>query len=229
MQALITGANRGLGLEIAKQLLAREVEVWLTMRSLEHSEHLLEQLGAGDRAHLIQLDVDSEDSVRSAAHIYSQHSNCLDILINNAGIMEDHQEILDLDISDFDRHLHINSFGPLRVSQIFTPMLAKSSSGRIINVSSMMGSISGMNWKGDAAYSISKAALNAITRLLATALRPQGIDVNSMCPGWCQTDMGGKNAPRTVKQGADTATWLALEASKGVTGGFWRDRKAMSF
>ena len=126
------------------------------------------------------------------------------------------------------RTIATNALGALRVSQAFVPHLLKSPAGRIVNVSSGAGQLSDMGtWSP--AYAASKTSLNAITCLLAAALKDKGIAVNSVCPGWCRTEMGGPNAPRSAKEGAAGIVWLAADAPQKETGLFWRDREVIAW
>jgi NAD(P)-dependent dehydrogenase (short-subunit alcohol dehydrogenase family) len=206
--ALITGANKGIGAEVARQLAARG---WRVIRTTRHPPD----------ATFIQLDVTDPGSIATAARQIDE----LDVLVNNAGIIEDGDEnILTLEPEIVRCTMETNTFGALRVTQAFLPALFKSNSARIINVSSGAGQLSDMGtWSP--AYCISKTALNAVTCQLAEALREKSIPVNSVCPGWVRTDMGGPSAPRSVEEGADTIVWLATEASRSISGKFLRDRK----
>ncbi len=218
--ALITGAYRGLGYEAARQLSERGWKVILTAR--------LKDQGAAAAAKLkntsfLELDITDEASVARAAEVVSK----LDVLINNAGaIAEGDQDILTIRPEVIARTVETNALGALRVSQAFVPHLLKSSAGRIVNVSSGAGQLSGMGtWSP--AYSASKTTLNAITCLFAAAMKEKGVAVNSVCPGWCRTEMGGSNAPRSVEDGAAGLVWLAADAPQGKTGLFWRDKKVI--
>ena len=217
--ALVTGANKGIGFEVARHLAARDFHVFLGARNRAAGEKATRNIGGN--ATFVQLDVTDGASI-SAAKKAVDH---LDVLINNAGVMEDGDEnLLTLDAEILRRTLETNTLGALRVAQAFVPLLSKSKDARIINVSSGGGQLSDMGtWSP--AYCISKTALNAVTVQLANALRDKSIPVNSVCPGWVRTDMGGKNAPRSVEEGADTIVWLATEAPRNLTGKFLRDRK----
>jgi len=221
--ALVTGANKGIGLEVVRQLATRGWRVFLTGRSLASVRKAASPLGPSVTP--VPLDVTSRVSIEAAFSIVSQAVNHLDVLINNAGIL-DHDEgsIFDLHAQRLTRMLETNTIGALLVSQAFLPLLRKSPAGRIINVSSGSGQLSDMGtWAP--AYSISKTALNGVTGQFAAALVDSNIAVNSVCPGWVKTDMGGRDAPRSVEQGADTIVWLATEAPQSMTGLFIRDRK----
>ena len=151
----------------------------------------------------------------------------LDVLINNAAIIPDgDQDVLTISPEAVGRTIATNALGALRVSQAFLPQLLASKSGRIVNVSSGAGQLSDMGtWSP--AYAASKTTLNAITCLLAAALKEKGIAVNSVCPGWCRTDMGGSAAPRSVEEGASGIVWLAADAPQDKTGLFWRDKEVI--
>ena len=221
--ALVTGANKGIGLEVVRQLATRGWRVFLTGRSLAAVRKAASPLGPSVVP--VPLDITSRISIEAAFSVVSQAVNHLDVLVNNAGIL-DHDEgsVFELHPQRLRRMFETNTIGPLLVSQTFLPLIRKSESGRIINVSSGAGQLSDMGtWAP--AYSISKTALNGVTGQFAAALRDSHIAVNSVCPGWVKTDMGGHEAPLTVEQGADTIVWLATEAPQSMTGLFIRDRK----
>ena len=220
--ALVTGANKGIGLEVVRELAARGWRVFLTGRSLPSVRKSASPLGPSVIP--VPLDVTSRISIEAAFSIVSQAVHHLDVLINNAGILDhDEKSIFDLKPPQLRRMFETNTIGALLVSQTFLPLLRKSSAGRIINVSSGAGQLSDMGtWAP--AYSISKTALNGVTGQLAAALAASNIAVNSVCPGWVKTDMGGGDAPRSVEQGADTIVWLATESPQSMTGLFIKDR-----
>jgi NAD(P)-dependent dehydrogenase (short-subunit alcohol dehydrogenase family) len=228
--ALITGANRGIGLEVARQLAEKAFHVFLAARHREAGEKAAAALQKdGTKASFVALDVSDPDSITRAAQEVAATVDHLDVLVNNAAILEDERlSVLEVDAALMQRTLTVNTIGPLLVSQAFYPLLTKSDFGRIINVSSESGALSEMGTYSPA-YSISKTALNAVTVQLANAFKHKGIAVNSVCPGWVRTDMGGRHAPRSVTQGADTIVWLATEAPKSLTGKFLRDRKVVSW
>ena len=228
--ALITGANRGLGFEVARQLLEKGFHVFLAARYREAGEKAAALLHKGGaQGSFIELDVASAESIRHAAATVTAQAGQLDVLVNNAAILEDENlSVLETSAATMQATLATNTIGPLLVAQAFLPLLLKSAGGRIINVSSSAGSLHEMGTYAPA-YSISKAALNAVTRQLAAALRSQGIAVNSVCPGWVRTDMGGRFAPRAVAKGAETIVWLAAAAPQNLTGQFLRDRKVIAW
>ena len=171
----------------------------------------------------VRLDVTDPASIRALA---GEH---VDVLVNNAGILLDEDEgVLDLTAEDLRATFETNVFAPIAVSQAFAPGMINRGYGRIVNVSSQAGQLASMSTYAPA-YSMSKAALNAFTRQLAGATKGTGVLVNSACPGWVRTDMGGRNAPRSVEQGADTIVWLATLDARGATGGFFSDRKPIAW
>ncbi len=225
--AFITGANKGIGKEIARQLAQRGFAVFIGARDMAKGRETAEELcQAGYEATCIQLDVNDPVSIRTASGTFSQKADHLDVLVNNAGILEDHGEnILDLNVEMLNRTLKANVAGPIQVTQEFLQYLQKSPhGGRIVNVSSGAGSLSKMNTYAPA-YSISKTALNAATKQFSAALKDQGIAVNCVDPGWVRTDMGGSSASRPVEKGAETIVWLATDAPQSETGKFWHDKQ----
>lgn len=226
---VVTGGNRGIGLEICRQLAVRGACVVLTARDAHAGESAAKSLsGKSGQVLFHPLDVTSDDSATKLATFLSERFGHCDVLINNAGMISTGDDaILTVPPAEVSATLESNAIGPLRVTQALLPLLRKASGGaRIINVSSGAGELDDFDGSWRPAYSLSKAALNLVTRMLAAALRDgDGVIVNSMCPGWVKTDMGGEGAPRTVAQGADTAVWLALDAPKTLTGKFVRDRK----
>lgn len=225
--ALVTGANKGIGYEIGRQLGERGYHVLVGARKADAGKQAVATLQKGGAsAEFVEIDVSDRASIQEAAKTVAARFDHLDVLVNNAAIMEDAKNITEVPDDLILRTLTTNTFGPLRVTQAFLPLLAKGSRASVANMSSGLGQLSDM---GDTypAYSMSKTALNAVTRQFAAALLDKRITVNSVCPGWVKTDMGGALAPRTVQQGADTVTWLATEAPRDLTGQFLRDRKVI--
>lgn len=224
--ALVTGANKGIGLEIVRQLAKAGFRVFLTARSRQRGEEACKQLQQdGFNVEFLQLDVTDETSIDQLAKELTSQIDHLDVLVNNAGILLDapNASVLEVEPTVILQTLQTNTLGPLRLTQNLVPLLLKSDAGKVINVSSGGGQITDMgDWAP--AYSLSKTALNAATGMMAAALKDTHIAVNSICPGWVRTDMGGSNASRSVQQGADTVTWLATEAPSDLTGKFLRDR-----
>lgn len=218
-RALISGANRGIGREVARQLAGRGWTVYLGARSEEKGRRAAEEMDG--RVIPVRLDVADPESVREAVGAL----DALDVLVNNAGVYpEGDSSILQLRDEVLRETLETNTLGALRLAREVWPLLEGSSRARIINVSSGLGQLEDMGDESPA-YCLSKTALNAVTRQLAGAGRRCGVSVNSVCPGWVRTDMGGSQAPRSVEEGADTIVWLATEAPAELTGCFLRDRE----
>ena len=223
---LITGGNKGIGLEVAKQLLELNHRIILGSRNIENGKKALTKLGSRDNLTLLQLDVSDEKSISLAADKIGELGFNLDVIVNNAAILTDKEKIDKMSVNLFMETFKTNTLGPIIVIQHFLRYL--NNNGRIINVSSGLGSLSDM---GDysPAYSISKTALNAVTKQFASVLSNKKISVNSVCPGWVRTDMGGANATRSVKKGAESIVWLANEAPQKITGKFIRDKKVIDW
>ena len=214
--ALVSGATRGIGAEIARQLAAdHEFIVYAGARDPD-------DIAERDGVVPIRLDVTDQGGVDAARQRIESEAGRLDALVNNAGVYGGPAGVADHDLEEAHHVLEVNTFGPWRLIEAFLPLLRRSEHPRIVNISSGAGQLSDMNG-GRAAYRVSKAGLNALTRALAWD--ESGVKVNTMCPGWVQTDMGGSAAPRSVEDGADTAVWLATLPDDGPTGGFFRDRK----
>jgi NAD(P)-dependent dehydrogenase (short-subunit alcohol dehydrogenase family) len=225
--ALVTGANRGLGFEVVRRLAQRGFTTVLGSRDLEKGRAAAEALD-GLEVDPRRLDVADPDSVRELASGLQDDYGRLDVLVNNAGILYDTWESgLEADLDVVHQALETNLFGAWRTAQACLPLLRRSQHGRVVNVSSGSGSISGMG-AGSPAYSVSKAALNALTRILAAELRRDGILVNAVCPGWVATDMGGPGG-RPVEQGAGSIMWAVLLRDDGPTGGFFRDGRQLDW
>jgi NAD(P)-dependent dehydrogenase (short-subunit alcohol dehydrogenase family) len=225
--ALITGANRGIGLEVARQLAQRDIQVILGTRELVKGEAATAPLQqAGLSVLRLQLDVTDQQSIERVQAEVTQNFGKLDILVNNAGILYDTwQAGINADLDVAHEALETNLFGAWRMCQAFLPLLRHSHAGRIVNVSSEAGSLAHMGG-GTPAYSISKTALNALTRILAAELAGTNILVNAVCPGWVATDMGGAGG-RPVAQGAAGIVWAATLPEHGPNGGFFRDGKPL--
>lgn len=221
---LVTGANKGIGLEVVRQLAELGHCVLLGARNQQKGEQAAYELKAIHAdIHFIHVDVSDENSILQAASVVKEKFHRLDVLINNAAILlkEDQQVSVD-STAVFENTYRTNVLGSLLMVKHFLPLIPEG--GRIINTSSGGGSMTDPVGGWSPAYCISKSALNALTRHLAYELAPRNILVNAYCPGWVRTDMGGKSAPRSVHQGADTAVWLAT-ADIRETGRFFRDRK----
>lgn len=224
--ALVTGGNRGIGFEICRQLAQRKIEVVLTARNVDKGQTAAQALQAEGLAVRFQpLDVTEANSVRRLGRFVAEELGQLDILINNAAILIDSGiSGLEVDLAFVRQTMETNFYGPLRLCQMFVPLMRRNGYGRIVNVSSQMGALGEMSGRS-LAYRTSKTALNALTRILANELRGSNILVNAMDPGWVRSDMGGSQAPRTLQQGANTAIWLATLPDNGPTGGFFRDQR----
>jgi NAD(P)-dependent dehydrogenase (short-subunit alcohol dehydrogenase family) len=226
--ALVTGANRGIGFEVCRQLAERGFVVLLTARDAEKAQAAAKKLDRAGTVEAIPLDVANSQSIEKAAAEVSEKYDHLDVLINNAGINYDTWETVEnahIDGTVMET-ITTNLLGPWRVCQAFLPLLRKGRAGRIVNVSSESGSLAHMG-AGPPAYQVTKAALNALTRTLAGELRSVGILVNAVCPGWVATNMGGAGAPRSVSEGAASIVWAATLRNNGPTGGFFRDGKPL--
>ena len=231
--AVVTGGNRGLGFEASRQLAKQGYQVSLTSRDEAKGNAAASKL-KNERLDVIfqPLDVTSDESSQKLAEFIDKEFGKLDVLVNNAGIYIDTQEggnsIFDAKIDTLKQTFETNVYGVVRVTQALVPLMKKQNYGRIVNVSSGMGQLTDMEG-GSPGYRISKTALNAVTRIFASELQGTNILVNSMCPGWVKTDMGGANAPRTTEQGVDTIVWLATLGDRGATGGFFRDRQPIDW
>jgi NAD(P)-dependent dehydrogenase (short-subunit alcohol dehydrogenase family) len=213
--ALVTGANRGIGLEIARQLAGHGLTVVLGARDAKSG-----------------LDVTDASGVERAMRSIDERFGRIDVLVNNAGILIDEGKAastVSLDV--VAKTLDTSLLGAWRLSQAVIPRMRRDGYGRIVNVSSGMGTLDDLERSGGSwpAYRLSKTALAALTILLASELRAENILVNAACPGWVRTRMGGAGAPRSVEQGADTAVWLAMLPDGGPSGRLFEDRKPLEW
>ena len=228
--AVVTGANRGMGLETARQLLADGYSVALTGRDLAAVERA--RSGLGDLAeHAIgeRLDVADQASIAAAARSIEGKWGRVDVLVNNAAVLlGENDDALSISAGEFRQTFDTNLFGVIETCRAFVPGMVARRYGRIVNVSSGAGQLSTMSTYAPA-YSMSKAALNALTRILGETYRKSGVLVNAVDPGWVRTDMGGRSAPRSIEKGVETTIWLATLPDDGPTGGFFRDRRPIEW
>ncbi len=228
--ALVTGANRGMGLEIVRQLSRLGLIAVLAARDLEKGKVAAAALAAEELdVPIVALDVTDADSIRAAVAEVRGLFGRIDVLVNNAailkeGLLPEDTSVLDVSSDLVNQTFLTNTVGPLRMIQATVPGMRERGYGRIVNLSSGAGQLAEMGG-GFPAYRLSKSALNALTRITAAELGAHEIKVNSVCPGWVRTDMGGPHATRTVEHGAETAVWLATLPEDGPTGGFFRDMK----
>ncbi len=224
--ALVTGANRGIGFEIARQLGTLGMRVILTARDSERGALACQRLESeGLEASFETLDVSDLSSIEQAIARVDERFGRLDVLINNAAVsLAPEARLLEVDFEVITTTFATNLWGPLHLVRAVVPSMSRHGYGRIVNVSSGQGSF-GKLQSGRAAYRISKTALNAMTVVLADELRDTNILVNAMTPGWCKTRLVGFKAPRTTAEGADTAVWLATLPDSGPRGRFFKDRK----
>jgi NAD(P)-dependent dehydrogenase (short-subunit alcohol dehydrogenase family) len=226
--ALVTGANRGIGFEVCRQLASKGFIVLLTARDGAKAKTAASKLVNAGAVEPLTLDVADARSIKNAQNEILTKYGHLDVLVNNAGINYDTWETAenaDIDGTVMET-ITTNLLGTWRVCQAFLPLLRNSRAARIVNVSSESGSLAHMG-AGPPAYQVTKAALNALTRTLAGELRQARILVNAVCPGWVATDMGGAGAPRSVEDGAVGIVWAATLPHNGPTGGYFRDGKPL--
>lgn len=234
--AVVTGANRGIGLEVTRQLAEKGWQVAACCRDINKGAAALKPLqDQGLSVELRKLDVTRNSDCQALAKWFETGDQQVHALINNAGVFLDSQsdgssDPLSLDATMAMETFNINTLGALRTIQALAPVLAEGA--RVVNVSSSMGQLASMG-DGYLAYRMSKTALNALTKVMAARLAniPRGskIRVNAVCPGWVRTEMGGDNAEREVGEGADTIVWLASSDEVTTSGGYYRDRKPIDW
>src|ERR687894_784096 len=233
--ALVTGSNRGIGFEIAKQLALRKIQVVLTSRNPTNGEAALRKVTRNGvkKVVFMQLDISNQVSVDNLSNEVEKTFGRLDILVNNAAILIDREDVAasNADLEIVKTTLETNLIGAWRMCKAFIPLMKKNDYGRIVNISSGAGQFEYMATSGGywPAYSVSKPSLNALTVMLASELRGTNILVNAVCPGWVRTDMGGPNAPRSIEEGAATPVWLATLPDRGPTGQNYYDKKQISW
>jgi NAD(P)-dependent dehydrogenase (short-subunit alcohol dehydrogenase family) len=227
--ALVTGANRGIGLETCRQLLARGHTVVMTGRDLKAVEATLAGLDHGGRAIALRMDVTDAASIAAAFQEAVARLGAVDVVVNNGAVLlHEGADVLATPADGYQQTFDANVFGAIEVCRVFVPPMIDRGWGRVVNVSSGVSHLAGMSSYAPA-YTMSKTALNAFTRILAETYRGQGLLVNAVDPGWVRTDMGGPSAPRSVQQGADTIVWLATLPADGPTGGFFKDRRQVEW
>lgn len=225
--SLVSGGNRGIGLEICRQLADKGLVVLLGSRDEGKGREAAERLSG--EVHVRRLDVTDQESVDDLMASIRDEFGRLDVLVNNAGVANDRgQSGIEADLERVRDALEANLLGAWRLTEAAIPLMRENGYGRIVNISSGLGAINEMGG-GSPAYRVSKAGLNALTRIFASELRGAGILVNSVCPGWVRTDMGTESASRPVSEGADTPVWAATLPNNGPTGGFYRDRRPIEW
>ncbi|MDA5564618.1 SDR family NAD(P)-dependent oxidoreductase [Cobetia sp. MMG027] len=237
--ALVTGAAGGIGREIVRGLMARDYLVYLSSRAAESAQQavdtLMDEAPRGEVRPCV-LEMTCTEHLRDVIAMIKARDGRLDVLVNNAGIyleaphLEPARPTLALEqpVEMVRESLETNLLGAYQLTQLAVPLMQRHGEGRIVNVSSGSGQLAEMG-AGDIGYRLSKAGLNAMTRVFAAELQGSGILVNAMCPGWVNTGVGGPDAPRTPQQGADTALWLATLPDDGPSGGFFRDRQPIAW
>jgi NAD(P)-dependent dehydrogenase (short-subunit alcohol dehydrogenase family) len=235
--AVVTGGNRGMGLETCRQLAKLNYTVILTSRDSDKGQIAAQRLAAQyPSVHYRQLDVTETNHINSLAFFLQQEFGRCDVLVNNAGVFLDFNNparpeegaALRANPDRIRQSIETNTIGPLQLVQALVPLMRLNNYGRIVNVSSSMGQISSMSggWPG---YRISKAALNMLTIMVASETNADNIKVNAASPGGVKTGMGGSSESLTPERGVDTAIWLATLPDNGPTGGFWHDRRLIAW
>ncbi|MBD0253522.1 MAG: SDR family oxidoreductase [Rubrobacter sp.] len=225
--ALVSGGNRGIGLEVCRQLSEQGVTVVIGSRDEERGRAAAEGLEGNVLPH--QLDVSDAGSVDRMGAFLEDRFGRLDVLVNNAAISnDDGQNGVDADLDRVKEALEANLFGAWRLCEVSIPLMQRNGYGRIVNVSTGLAALEDMGG-GSPGYRVSKTALNVLTRILASELRGSGILVNAVNPGWVQTEMGGSGATRSVEEGAEALVWAATLPNSGPTGGFFRDRSPVAW
>ena len=253
--AIVTGSDRGIGFEVCRRLGDLGLQVVLTspdpFKGAAAAAKLRRQ---GKNVIYHRLDVTDEKQIRALRNFVIKTFDSVDVLVNNAGVLLDEgrskpeglmarrlkkppkmvdvgegPSVLKVDVELVRVTLEINTLGPLRMCQTFVPLMMKGGYGRVVNVSSSRGQLSGMTDGGAPAYQMSKAALNTVTLMVADAAHGGNVLVNSVCPGWTRTTLGGPEAPRSVEEAADTIIWLATLPPDSATGGFFMDRRPIDW
>lgn len=227
--ALVTGGNRGIGLAIVKGLLDKGMTVLMGCRDTSAGQEAAKSLNGN--VHVVPLDLSSEQSLAVSIEFISQHFPHIDILINNAAILDD-TNLSQISYEGLVESMHVNAFAPFRLAQLFGEKMVQQGYGRIVNVSSGWGTTSGL-LDSPILYGLSKSLLNAMTRVLAQNIQATDstvdVKINAMCPGWVRTRMGGDAATRSPEQGAETAIYLATLADDGLNGMLFRDKQVIDW
>ena len=228
--AVVTGGNRGIGLEICKELSKVGCRVVLTSRDEEHGKQAAAKLGA-DKKNIVyhKLDVTDSKDIETLRDWILKMYGRVDILINNAGVyLDEGTSVFNVDEKIVKETLDVNFYGAFNICRALVPIMRQNGYGRIVNISSGYGAMSEMAGY-HAAYRISKAALNALTLIMADELRDGDIKVNAVCPGWVNTDMGGRMAPVSAENAAKDIVYVALMDEEGPTGSFFRHKKPIEW
>ena len=224
--ALVSCANRGIGLAVTRGIAERGATAFLGARDLAAGEAAAAALRAdGLAVHAVQLDVADRASIAAAVATIDVVHGRLDVLVNNAGVLV-YDNVLDVDPDTADRFWTINALGPWLLAAAAVPLMRRNGWGRVVNVSTEMASLTRMTVSAPS-YRVSKAALNAATRLLAAELEGSGILVNAVSPGWVRSEMGGPDAPRSIEQGCASILWGVDLPDAGPNGGFFQDGAAL--
>ena len=219
--ALVTGANRGIGAEIARRLRDLGATVYAGSRSMDNE--------TPDGTERVLLDVTQEGDVEAAVDGIFEEAGRLDVLVNNAGIIGPENDIVAAPTKEVDRTLAVNLRGPMLCCKHAVPLLLQHEGGRVVNVSSGMGALGEKQSGGSPAYRVSKTGLNGLTVYLDGEYGDDGLVANSVCPGWVRTDMGGENASKSVEDGAETPVWLARFEPGAPSGRFWRNKRIIDW
>lgn len=227
---LITGGNKGIGFELAKQLAEKNFQVLLGSRDRVRGQNAVSSLqNLGIDVRFVELDVDNPESIQHAVEYVQVTYDRLDVLINNAGIyLDEGLKLSEEDPIILEKTMRTNLLGPYHLIRSFLPLMKQNNYGRIVNISSGYGQMEEMDYSGTGSYKLSKLALNGLTRIIASEVSGN-IKVNAVCPGWVRTDMGGPNASRSAEEAARSILWLAELDEDGPSGGFFRNGQRISW
>lgn len=219
--ALVTGANRGIGKQIAENLTDLGVIVYAGVRSVNHD--------VGDRQEKVLLDVTQQGEIQDTVESIGEEANGIDILVNNAGVGEFGDDLVDEPVSVIDRTLTTNLRGSMLTAKYALPYLLQREGGRVVTLSSGMGALGEAQSGGSPSYRISKTGSNGLTAYLHGEYAEEGLIANSACPGWVRTDMGGEEADCSIEEGAETPTWLCRFEPGSPGGKFWRNKEVIDW